>query len=160
MNTSAQSWGPGHGVSRVPRLKNGRKAAGIPMAVGGRRSHAPQPDATRRRRSTSRRGERLSFGYRRYNLHRARLGQRHKFSRELPVVAQTEIETLNKTSDVKKFLIAAGLWDDVERAKLGRNIRAGKGKMRGRKLQEQKKPAHRRSFRSGPWKGGQKPAWC
>ena len=45
MNTSAQSWGPGHGVSRVPRLKNGRKAAGIPMAVGGRSSHAPQPNA-------------------------------------------------------------------------------------------------------------------
>jgi large subunit ribosomal protein L4e len=45
MNTSALSWGPGHGVSRVPRLKNGRKAAGVPMAVGGRRSHAPQPNA-------------------------------------------------------------------------------------------------------------------
>jgi len=139
MNTSAQSWGPGHGVSRVPRLKNGRKAAGIPMAVGGRRSHAPQPDADKT--------EKINIKERRKAIRSAIaattctelvLARGHKFSRELPVVAQTEIETLNKTSDVKKFLIAAGLWDDVERAKLGRNIRAGKGKMRGRKYKNRK----------------------
>jgi len=60
MNTSAQSWGPGHGVSRVPRLKNGRKAAGVPMAVGGaaRMRHSPMPITPKR--STRRRGKRPS----------------------------------------------------------------------------------------------------
>lgn len=139
MNTSAQSWGPGHGVSRVPRLKNGRKAAGIPMAVGGRRSHAPRPEADRT--------EKINIKERRKAIRSAIAAtactelvtaRGHRFSRELPVVAQNDIETINKTADVMKFLVAAGLWDDVERAKFGRNIRAGKGKMRGRKYKGKK----------------------
>ncbi len=139
MNTSAQSWGPGHGVSRVPRLKNGRKAAGIPMAVGGRRSHPPRPEADR--------SEKINIKERRKAIRSAIAAtasvelvtaRGHKFSRELPVVAETAVETLNKTVDVRNFLVAAGLWDDVERAKLGRNIRAGKGKMRGRKYKNRK----------------------
>lgn len=139
MNTSAESWGPGHGVSRVPRLKNGRKAAGIPMAVGGRRSHAPQPEADRT--------EKINIKERRKAIRSAIAAtactelvsaRGHKFSRELPIVAQNDIETLSKTADVRKFLVAAGLWDDVERAKLGRHIRAGKGKIRGRKYKNRK----------------------
>jgi len=131
MNTSAQSWGPGHGVSRVPRLKNGRKAAGIPMAVGGRRSHAPQPNKDNT--------EKVNKKERRKAIRSAIAAtavaglveaRGHKFSRELPVVAKNDLESLEKTSDVIKFLMAAGLWDDVMRAKNGRHIRAGKGKLR------------------------------
>jgi len=139
MNTSAQSWGPGHGVSRVPRLKNGRKAAGIPMAVGGRRSHPPRPDADKT--------EKINIKERRKAIRSAIAAtastelvsaRGHKFSRELPLVAENALESLDKTADVRKFLVAAGLWDDVERAKLGKNIRAGKGKMRGRKYKNKK----------------------
>jgi len=139
MNTSAQSWGPGHGVSRVPRLKNGRKAAGIPMAVGGRRSHPPRPEADK--------SEKINNKERRKAIRSAIAAtastelvsaRGHRFSRELPLVAENAVESLDKTADVKKFLIAAGLWDDVERAKLGKNIRAGKGKMRGRKYKNRK----------------------
>jgi large subunit ribosomal protein L4e len=139
MNTSAQSWGPGHGVSRVPRLKNGRKAAGVPMAVGGRRSHPPRPEADRT--------EKINIKERRKAIRSAIAAtasadlvsaRGHKFSRELPLVAENAIESLDKTADVRRFLVAAGLWDDVERAKLGRNIRAGKGKMRGRKYKNRK----------------------
>lgn len=139
MNTSAQSWGPGHGVSRVPRLKNGRKAAGIPMAVGGRRSHAPQPNADytekvnkkeRRKAIRSAIAATASSG-----LVEAR---GHRFTRELPIVAKNDLESLSKTTDVINFLVAAGLWDDVQRAKDGRHIRAGKGKLRGRKYKGRK----------------------
>jgi large subunit ribosomal protein L4e len=48
-------------------------------------------------------------------------------------VVQSDAEALSKTSEVKKFLEAAGLWQDVNRAKLGKKVRAGKGKMRGRR---------------------------
>ncbi len=139
MNTSAQSWGPGHGVSRVPRLKNGRKAAGIPMAVGGRRSHAPQPNADY--------SEKINKKERRKAIRSAIAAtavsglvsaRGHKFSRDLPVVAKSDLESLSKTSEVIKFLKAAGLWDDVLRAKMGRHIRAGKGKLRGRKFKGRK----------------------
>ena len=37
--TSAKGWGSGRGTARVPRIKNGSKAAFVPMAVGGRRAH-------------------------------------------------------------------------------------------------------------------------
>jgi large subunit ribosomal protein L4e len=139
MNTSAQSWGPGHGVSRVLRLKNGRKAAAVPMAVGGRRSHAPQPNADytekvnkkeRRKAIRSAIAATASEGL----VH----ARGHKFERDLPVVAKNDLESLTKTSEVIKFLQAAGLWNDVLRAKLGRNIRAGKGKLRGRKYKGRK----------------------
>lgn len=139
MNTSARSWGPGHGVSRVPRVINGRKAAGIPMAVGGRRSHAPQPDTDKT--------EKINIKEKRKAIRSAIAAtampelvkaRGHRFSGELPVVAGSELETLSKTSDVKKFLAAAGLWDDILRAKEGKNIRAGKGKMRGRRFKNRK----------------------
>jgi len=139
MNTSAQSWGPGHGVSRVPRLKNSRKAAGIPMAVGGRRSHAPQPGADYT--------EKINIKERRKAIRSAIAAtassalvaaRGHKFNMELPFVVKDDLESLNKTVEVRKFLAAAGLWDDVMRAKLGRNIRAGKGKLRGRKYKGRK----------------------
>jgi len=139
MNTSAQSWGPGHGVSRVLRLKNGRKAAAVPMAVGGRRSHAPQPNADytekvnkkeRRKAIRSAIAATASTGL----VH----ARGHKFERDLPVVANNDLESLTKTTEVIKFLQAAGLWNDVLRAKLGRNIRAGKGKLRGRKYKGRK----------------------
>ncbi|VVB67003.1 50S ribosomal protein L4 [uncultured archaeon] len=139
MNTSAQSWGPGHGVSRVPRLKSGRRAAGIPMAVGGRRSHAPQPGADYT--------EKINIKERRKAIRSAIAAtassalvraRGHKFNMELPFVANDDLESLNKTAEVMKFLVAAGLWDDVMRAKLGRNIRAGKGKLRGRKYKGRK----------------------
>lgn len=139
MNTSARSWGPGHGVSRVPRVINGRKAAGVPMAVGGRRSHAPQPEADK--------SEKINVKEKRKAIRSAiaatavpalAKARGHVFSMNLPVVAASEIETVSKTSDVRKFLVAAGLWGDVERAKNGKIIRAGKGKMRGRKYRNKK----------------------
>jgi large subunit ribosomal protein L4e len=139
MNTSARSWGPGHGVSRVPRIINARRAAGIPMARGGRRSHAPQPDADKT--------EKINIKERRKAIRSAIAAttvpelvsaRGHVFQRELPVVVQNDFESLSKTSDVKKFLVAAGLWDDVERAKNGKTIRAGKGKVRGRKYKNRK----------------------
>jgi len=134
MNTSAQSWGPGHGVSRVPRIKNGRRAAGIPMATGGRRSHAPQPNAIYSEKiNTKERRKAIRSAVAATAMPDLVKGRGHRFNREVPVVVQDNLETLDKTSDVRKFLIAAGLWDDVERAKNGRTIRAGKGKMRGRR---------------------------
>jgi large subunit ribosomal protein L4e len=139
MNTSAQSWGPGHGVSRVPRLKNGRKAAGIPMAVGGRRSHAPQPNADYSEKVNKKERRKAIRSAIAATASSGLVGARgHRFTRELPIVANNDLESLSKTTDVIKFLVAAGLWDDVQRAKDGRHIRAGKGKLRGRKYKGRK----------------------
>jgi large subunit ribosomal protein L4e len=139
MNTSARSWGPGHGVSRVPRVLNGRKAAGIPMAVGGRRSHAPQPAADRTEKiNTKERRKAIRSAIAATAVSELVSARGHVFSCELPVVVDNAFASLNKTSEVKKFLESAGLWSDIERAKLGRNTRAGKGKFRGRRYKGRK----------------------
>ena len=139
MNTSAVSWGTGHGTSRIPRLRNGRRAAGVPMAVGGRRSHAPQPNAVYT--------EKVNKKERRKAIRSAIAAtasaplveaRGHKFSRDLPIVAKNDLETLTKTSEIIKFLVAGGLWDDVLWAKAGRHIRAGKGKLGGREYKTRK----------------------
>lgn len=139
MNTSARSWGPGHGVSRVPRIINARRAAGIPMARGGRRSHAPQPDADKTEKiNIKERKKAIRSAIAATCVPQLVSARGHVFQGELPVVVQNDFESMAKTSDVKKFLVAAGLWDDVERAKNGRTIRAGKGKLRGRKYKNRK----------------------
>jgi large subunit ribosomal protein L4e len=134
MNTSAQSWGPGHGVSRVPRIKNGRRAAGIPMARGGRRSHAPQPNADYSEKvNTKERQKAIRSAIAATAVPELVKGRGHRFTRGVPVVVQDNLETITKTSEIRKFLVAAGLWDDVERSKNGKSVRAGRGKMRGRR---------------------------
>jgi len=139
MNTSARSWGPGHGVSRVPRIINARRAAGVPMAKGGRRSHAPQPNADKTEKiNIKERKKAIRSAIAATTIPELVSARGHVFQRELPVVVQNDFESLSKTSDVKKFLVAAGLWDDVERAKNGKTIRAGKGKVRGRKYKNRK----------------------
>jgi large subunit ribosomal protein L4e len=139
MNTSARSWGPGHGVSRVPRVLNGRKAAGIPMAVGGRRAHVPQPTADRTEKINSKeRRKAIRSAIAATAVSELVSARGHLFSCEMPVVVENALESLNKTAEVKKFLEVAGLWSDVERAKLGLNIRAGKGKFRGRRYKGRK----------------------
>jgi large subunit ribosomal protein L4e len=139
MNTSARSWGPGHGVSRVPRIINARRAAGVPMAKGGRRSHAPQPNADKTEKiNIKERKKAIRSAIAATTVPELVSARGHLFQRELPVVVQNDFESLSKTSDVKKFLVAAGLWNDVERAKNGKTIRAGKGKVRGRKYKNRK----------------------
>ena len=141
MNTTARSWGPGHGVSRVPRVVNGRRAAGVPMARGGRRSHAPQPvaDYTEKINNKERR-KAIRSAIAATAVPELVAARGHRFSKDLqlPLVAQNNLESLSKTSDVRSFLEAAGLWADVERAKNGNTIKAGKGKMRGRKYKHPK----------------------
>ncbi|MFA4934711.1 MAG: 50S ribosomal protein L4, partial [Candidatus Methanoperedens sp.] len=61
----------------------------------------------------------------------------HKFSAQLPLIAEDDLAALSKTKDVKSFMEAAKVWDDIARAK-DTTIRAGKGKLRGRKYKNTK----------------------
>ncbi|MEZ5336458.1 MAG: 50S ribosomal protein L4 [Methanolobus sp.] len=139
MDTSAHSWGSGRGVAQIPRLSNGSRAARVPQAVGGRRAHPPKPEADRT--------EKVNKKERRMAIRSAIAAtcdvelvkaRGHRFEAELPLVAADELEGVEKTKDVVSFLQNAGLYDDVIRAKDGRNIRAGKGKIRGRRFKNKK----------------------
>ncbi|KKG85369.1 50S ribosomal protein L4 [Methanosarcina mazei] len=139
MKTSATGWGSGRGVSHVPRLKNSSRAARVPHAKGGRRAHPPKPEADR--------SEKVNTKERRYAIRSAIAAtidptlvnlRGHIFEAELPIVAVNDLENLERTKQVIEFLEAAGLYEDVLRAKYGRHIRAGRGKLRGRKYKHKK----------------------
>jgi large subunit ribosomal protein L4e len=138
LRTSAEGWGPGRGVSRVARLKNSSKSARIPQAVKGREAHPPKPekDRTEKINDKERKKAIKSAIAATGNLELVKK-RGHLFSAQLPLIAVDELSALTKTKDVKSFMEAALVWDDIERAK-DTTIRAGKGKLRGRRYKNTK----------------------
>ncbi len=138
MRTSAEGWGPGRGVSRVARLKNSSKAARIPQAVKGREAHPPKPEADRTEKINDKeRAKAIRSAISATGDTELVKKRGHQFSAQLPLIAVDELASLTKTKDVRSFMEAAQVWDDIERAKV-KTIRAGKGKLRGRKYKRSK----------------------
>jgi large subunit ribosomal protein L4e len=138
--TSAESWGPGRGVSRVPRLKDGRRAAKAPQAAGGRRAHPPKTEKNLKLKINKKERKKAikSAIAATANPELVRL-RGHRFSEDvkLPIIVEDSFAGLEKTSEVESCLMSLGVWDDLLRAK-ARKIRAGRGKMRGRRYKTKK----------------------
>jgi large subunit ribosomal protein L4e len=136
MRHSVATWGKGRGTSRVQRLKAGRNAAQSPNNVGGRRAHPPRPehDFTKRINVKERKLAIASALAASSNpeVVRAR-GHRFNEGITLPIVVDDAAESLDKTKDVQTLLAALGLGADLQRAIDGTHVRAGRGKMRGRR---------------------------
>lgn len=138
MRTSAEGWGPGRGVSRVARLKNSSKAARIPQAVKGREAHPPKPEADRTEKINDKeRKKAIKSAIAATGSVELVKKRGHQFSAQVPLVAVDELSSLTKTKEVKSFMEAAHVWDDILRAK-DTTIRAGKGKLRGRRYKNTK----------------------
>jgi large subunit ribosomal protein L4e len=138
MRTSAEGWGPGRGVSRVARLKNGSRSARIPQAVKGREAHPPKPETDRTEKINNKERNKAIMSAIGATANVELVKKRgHQFSCELPLIVVDDLAALTKTKDVKSFMDAIHVWDDVQRAK-GKTIRAGKGKLRGRKYKKTK----------------------
>lgn len=141
MRHSVSTWGKGRGAARVQRLKQGRTGAESPNNVGGRRAHPPRPEhyftkkinVKERRLAISSALAATSSS----DLVRSR-GHRFKEGLSLPVIVEDGVEEIARTSDVMSFLAAIGLDEDINRASNGTHIRAGRGKMRGRRYRTPK----------------------
>ncbi|MEM2212553.1 MAG: 50S ribosomal protein L4, partial [Candidatus Nezhaarchaeales archaeon] len=125
--TTAQSWGVGYGVARVPRVKGSRRAAFAPMTVGGRRAHPPRVEKVIREKVN--RKERILAVKSAISATAIRewvelRGHKLPSNLNLPIVVSSEIEELRRTYDAKKLLIGIGLWKDLLRSKKGIRIRA------------------------------------
>ncbi len=136
--TTARSWGVGRGIARVPRLPNGR-AAFISFARGGHAAFPPRPDRVIH--------ERINKKERAYAIASALAAtanvelvkaRGHVFSLSaLPAVIVDDVEkSISKAKEAKEFLAKIGVWEDIERSYERIRIRAGKGKMRGRRYVE------------------------
>lgn len=141
MMHSTKSAGKGKGMSRVPRIQGSGPGALAPPTVGGRRAHPPEV----RRVWT----EKINNKERRLAIRSALAattqsalvvarGHRVDAKRALPVVVDNKLETLGKTTEILTALEKLGVLPDVERALAGRHIRAGIGKLRGRRYKTPK----------------------
>ncbi|NPB01076.1 MAG: 50S ribosomal protein L4 [Crenarchaeota archaeon] len=141
--TTAESFGVGLGLARVPRIKGHLwpRAAFAPMCVGGRRAHPPKVEK-RIHEHINKKEKRLAIrsaiaATAIPDLVRAR-GHVIDPVVQIPPVVIKDFEKLQFLSDVKRVLKRLGLWDDVERAHEKTRIRAGKGKRRGRRYKTPK----------------------
>ena len=133
---AVRSWRPGRGVSRIPRLSQGRRGAFAPGTVGGRRAHPPKAEKKLERKinkkemKQARNSALAALANKNLVLMRG-----HKFDEKLslPIIVETKIEDIKKTTDIKKFMDDLGVGEDINKAKNGKHIKAGAAKQRGRK---------------------------
>jgi len=129
-----ESWGLGHSVARVPRLDNGR-AVFAPMVRGGRLAHPPKVEKVIKELINKKERVRALISAIAATADITLVKARgHLFTAsQLPIVVVDDLVNVGKASEAKEVLKKLGVWDDVVRAAERTRIRAGKGKMRGRK---------------------------
>lgn len=130
------SIGKGRGMSRVPRLTQGRNAAFAPCNVGGRRAHPPKVERNWKEKINRKENLLAKNSAIAATANKEIVVKRgHKFNEKLtlPVIVDDKFEKIKKTKDVIKALDKIGVYEDILRASNGKHIRAGIGKIRGRK---------------------------
>ncbi|HWY27961.1 MAG TPA: 50S ribosomal protein L4 [Candidatus Sulfotelmatobacter sp.] len=128
--TTAESFGVGRGISRVPRVGGhgplSGTAAFAPGTMGGRQTFPPVT-FKRTAKLMNRKERRVALDSAIAATGSKDLVQKrgHKFDEEieLPLVVTDEIEKFAKSSAAKTFLAAIGVWDDIERVKKSKRIR-------------------------------------
>lgn len=139
--TSAESWGTGRAVARIPRVRGGGTHRSGQGAFGnmcrGGRMFAPTKPWRR--------------WYRKVNINQKRyavvssiaasgvpalvMSKGHQIQgiSEFPLVIEDKIQEYSKTKQAVGFLRRINAWSDVQKVYSSKRFRAGKGKMRNRK---------------------------
>lgn len=164
--TSAESWGTGRAVARIPRVRGGGTHRSGQGAFGnmcrGGRMFAPTKPWRRWYR-------RVNINQRRYALASAVaasgvpalvLSKGHVIDQipELPLVVSDKVQEMTKTKQAVQFLRRIRAWSDIQKVYKSQRFRAGKGKMRNRRRIQRKGPlvvyykdqGLRRAFRNIP----------
>lgn len=131
--------GKGKGVARTPRLMDSMRGAQAPNTVGGRPTHPPKIEKLWRKKINvkERRGAFAAALAATRDLETVRArGHRIEDDTALPVVVEDPIEAVVSSKTATEFLHRLGLLGDVDRARDGTHIRAGRGKRRGRLRRE------------------------
>ena len=135
------SVGKGRGSSRVPRLTQGRRAALAPCVVGGRRAHPPKAEKDWKEKINKKEKAKAIKSALAATTDKTMVSNRgHNFDDKitLPIIIDDKFGNSKKTKEVIEILEKIGIYDDILRATNGRHIRAGRGKMRGRKYKTPK----------------------
>lgn len=140
--------GKSYPSSRTPRkitFRRGMQFSGpggkAPQTVGGRRAHPPKADKDFTKEINKKENRKaIRSAIAATNDSEKVKNRGHEISDiELPIVLENDFESIEKTGRVKEVLSNIGLGKELERCSQ-RKIRAGKGKMRGRKYKGKKGP--------------------
>jgi len=141
MQTSAESWGTGRAVARIPRVRGGGTHRSGQGAFGnmcrGGRMFAPTKTWRRWHRK-------VNVKQRRYAIVSAiaatgipalvmAKGHRIEETPEVPLVLSDKVEEVKKTKEAVRVLKKLNAWRDIEKVYATKRFRAGKGKMRNRR---------------------------
>lgn len=164
--TSAESWGTGRAVARIPRVRGGGTHRSGQGAFGnmcrGGRMFAPTKPWRRWHRK-------ININLKRYALVSAvaasgvpalvqARGHVIDGISEIPLVVSDKIQEYTKTKQAVIFLRRSKAWADVQKVYKSQRFRAGRGKMRNRRRVQRKGPlivyfkddGIRRAFRNIP----------
>ncbi len=134
----AESFGPGRGISRTPRIASGRGAF-APQTVKGREAHPPKVEKIWKRKINRKEMLLARISAISATVNEEIVKQRgHKFNTSLPIILDDAFNDVSRVKDIISLFKKIGIVDDVVRAKEGKHIRAGIGKLRGRKYRKPK----------------------
>ncbi|SRR3989344_6804340 len=136
----------GLGISRVPRKilwRRGRRfgwvGAFAPGTVSGRKAHPPKAEKNYSKKINIKERRKSIRSALSATTNKEIVKQRgHIFNLDLPIIIESKFESLTKTKEVEKILKNL-LKEEMQRSSI-KKIRAGKGKMRGRKYKKRKGP--------------------
>ncbi|XP_048024187.1 60S ribosomal protein L4 [Megalobrama amblycephala] len=146
--TSAESWGTGRAVARIPRVRGGGTHRSGQGAFGnmcrGGRMFAPTKTWRRWHR-------RINVNQKRYAICSALAasalpalvmakGHRIEEIPEVPIVVDDKVEGYKKTKEAVLLLKKLKAWNDIKKVYASQRMRAGKGKMRNRRRIQRKGP--------------------
>ncbi|XP_056333798.1 60S ribosomal protein L4 [Danio aesculapii] len=146
--TSAESWGTGRAVARIPRVRGGGTHRSGQGAFGnmcrGGRMFAPTKTWRRWHR-------RVNVNQKRYAMCSALAasalpslvmakGHRIEEIPEVPLVVDDKVEGYKKTKEAVLLLKKLKAWNDIKKVYASQRMRAGKGKMRNRRRIQRKGP--------------------
>lgn len=142
---SVESLGAGYGMARVSRIKGGgakrMSAAFVPFSVGGRPTHPPKPEKKIKKRLNKMEKILALLSAISMSIDPEIVSKRgHRIGKlKLPIVLSDDIQSIKKSNELKMILEKIGLKEEIERCSK-KNIRAGKGKRRGRRYKRRVGP--------------------
>ncbi len=144
LRTTAEYYGRRHawrqtintGRSRLPREKipGGRsgRVLRVPHAVKGRRAHPPKPEKRIIEKINLKEKHKAMRSALAASIDKSLVSSKHVFKHTLPLVVTDDFESIKKSRDVIKTLIALGIGSDLQRVQQRVKARSGIARLRGR----------------------------
>ncbi|CDK29091.1 unnamed protein product [Kuraishia capsulata CBS 1993] len=146
--TSAESWGTGRAVARIPRVGGGGTHRSGQAAFGnmcrGGRMFAPTKIWRRWHIKVNHNEKRYATAsaIAATAVQSLVLARGHRIEQisEIPLVVSSDLESVKKTKEAVAALKAVGAHKDIIKVLKSKKLRAGKGKLRGRRFTQRKGP--------------------